>query len=1302
SSAPGCSPFMSTWVKWTADKPGPENRISGPSAVRIRAPVRSRAQTVTRPGRMTSPGGRNCLLPGASISATDEPNHLNCAAPISARPCCVGIKAPLPIPTRHILSEHHLCSQVNCLSDACGMLGVSDRNHPSQFYRLFTSLFLHAGLITLAITLLHHLLFLRRLEQLAGWHRTALIYIGSGVMGNLVSINFLPYLVDVGPTSAQVGSLAPILIEFGMSWRFVTNRARSVAIFLLAFAVLIGLGLFPWFDNFANLGGLASGCLLSVVLLPYIHRGSTEQSAYRCRLISVCVCSLIWLGACLLFGAIFYLAPVSSCSWCVYFNCAPKWFESNFREKTFVDYCGNADLNRLEPTRCIERFNTDMGHFRLFITMTAFGADGSSGIFSSVMYLADSAGLSSSVDWLCHSSNVLRTTSAVTMSPAFLLITDRRKILLHDSSPAWAHHELHEPPSQGHDVASPAWAHHELHEPPSQGHDVQAQHYHHPEPNDNVEFLVEHVHWQDALQNVGPGRANVAHLEVAVGHSGEHVRSLPGAIVGYVIEYLQPEASHVEAQVASHQVELSDAVGDVAGLHQHEGRQPFARVLVTVARSIAEESQQGAGQESHFCLAFVANKAVRLELASLLSELAHVNANVGAEHQPQQFSAYCIRWSSSSLSVQHWIGSNTYCFMPMMVAMASRMPGTELSRKRQLRAFRLHQRLTVKEFLDNSTIHGLWRLQQQQQNEQLEDTDRCQNTANSAVCLQSPQQRRCNSRRLAWPCLLVCTFASLCLHLSQQVSVYYRYPLQSSTRELPNAFRFPSVTLCEAGQSRLFRLATPTSRIFSDFVHLTGWLLHLALEDSGLELLPGIASRGLQARDLIIQCRLDGVECRPDAFQRFYHGRHGNCFTLAGGDGSGGSNDSGPTVGKGLSLVLYSPGSDQHYRHALEIGRRRPGDGLETLGILVTAHAVGTAPHIDEDAVLAAVGQTTAIGLRELQTALCNTPVRPCQATGEFRTQLGGSRVYRTTLADRLDWRSAEHTLARCGCLPIGQALPDRLLGGDSSRPPRLCVDAFDIARGFGFFEELRRARRRVCNSSSSDGSWDRRPCLARLLLRSPRLRRNWDALRCYQLDESHQNEEPMEDQCESTAYQFQIFTSELPDSEDANATTGRYDARLIFQSLSAALAAAVAQREVTADAAAPHSLPAVTHSVQALGLRPADCAAMVRRAFANESHCALVQEFVSRHMLRVQVYPVSLDVARFAEERSYSAVDLLSHMGGILGLWIGASVVSLCELLELVAFLCAGAVGLGAGRRGLPCLTDQWTEMNDKKIESK
>uniref|UniRef100_A0A1I8H3A3 Rhomboid domain-containing protein n=1 Tax=Macrostomum lignano TaxID=282301 RepID=A0A1I8H3A3_9PLAT len=185
---------------------------------------------------------------------------------------------------------HLLCSQVNCMSETCGMLGVADPQQPNQFYRVLTSLFLHSGLITLAVTLVHHLLFLRKLEQSLGWHRTAFIYLGSGVVGNLVSMIFLPYLVDVGPTSAQIGSLAPILIELGMSWSHYESKVRPLCLFFLSPLVLILFGFFPWFDNFANLGGLASGLLLSVVLMPYVSYGSSPNAVMLCRRISVAIC----------------------------------------------------------------------------------------------------------------------------------------------------------------------------------------------------------------------------------------------------------------------------------------------------------------------------------------------------------------------------------------------------------------------------------------------------------------------------------------------------------------------------------------------------------------------------------------------------------------------------------------------------------------------------------------------------------------------------------------------------------------------------------------------------------------------------------------------------------------------------------------------------------------------------------------------------------------------------------------------------------------------------------------------------
>ena len=94
-------------------------------------------------------------------------------------------------------------------------------NQPDQFYRLWTALFLHAGLdipinlhnsfqtfsysiIHLVFTLVFHFLVLRHVEKYLGWFRTVIIYIGSGIGGNLVSIVFIPYNPEVSINNVHV------------------------------------------------------------------------------------------------------------------------------------------------------------------------------------------------------------------------------------------------------------------------------------------------------------------------------------------------------------------------------------------------------------------------------------------------------------------------------------------------------------------------------------------------------------------------------------------------------------------------------------------------------------------------------------------------------------------------------------------------------------------------------------------------------------------------------------------------------------------------------------------------------------------------------------------------------------------------------------------------------------------------------------------------------------------------------------------------------------------------------------------
>lgn len=67
---------------------------------------------------------------------------------------------------------------------------------------------------------------LRDLEKLAGWHRIAIIYLLSGVTGNLASAIFLPYRAEVrcfsgwGPSiGVPVSSMAPSVSEIKYTLR---------------------------------------------------------------------------------------------------------------------------------------------------------------------------------------------------------------------------------------------------------------------------------------------------------------------------------------------------------------------------------------------------------------------------------------------------------------------------------------------------------------------------------------------------------------------------------------------------------------------------------------------------------------------------------------------------------------------------------------------------------------------------------------------------------------------------------------------------------------------------------------------------------------------------------------------------------------------------------------------------------------------------------------------------------------------------------------------------------------------------
>ena len=118
-------------------------------------------------------------------------------------PCCDSVIGDCNITTKdecaarkgffHETADN--CEQVNCLKDVCGFNGAyigSQTGLPyqptaNQFWRWFMSLFVHLGVIHLVLVLPIQLYIGIKIERTIGWLRIGLIYIISGVGGNIVS-----------------------------------------------------------------------------------------------------------------------------------------------------------------------------------------------------------------------------------------------------------------------------------------------------------------------------------------------------------------------------------------------------------------------------------------------------------------------------------------------------------------------------------------------------------------------------------------------------------------------------------------------------------------------------------------------------------------------------------------------------------------------------------------------------------------------------------------------------------------------------------------------------------------------------------------------------------------------------------------------------------------------------------------------------------------------------------------------------------------------------------------------------------
>jgi membrane associated rhomboid family serine protease/tetratricopeptide (TPR) repeat protein len=168
--------------------------------------------------------------------------------------------------------------------------------HRGEYWRLVMPMFLHIGLLHLAINNYSLYILGRLLEPIYGYGRFAFLYVVSGIGSAYLSMS-MSNNVSAGASGAIFG-IAGVMLVAGYLHKGSIPRqwGRAFGKGMLPIIVLnlaFGGALHQWVDNWAHLGGLVSGVILALLIPPpnreYVPGQPMEENSQAMAAIPVII-----------------------------------------------------------------------------------------------------------------------------------------------------------------------------------------------------------------------------------------------------------------------------------------------------------------------------------------------------------------------------------------------------------------------------------------------------------------------------------------------------------------------------------------------------------------------------------------------------------------------------------------------------------------------------------------------------------------------------------------------------------------------------------------------------------------------------------------------------------------------------------------------------------------------------------------------------------------------------------------------------------------------------------------------------
>eukprot|EP00475_Leptophrys_vorax_P009297 TRINITY_DN16162_c0_g1_i1.p1 TRINITY_DN16162_c0_g1~~TRINITY_DN16162_c0_g1_i1.p1 ORF type:complete len:375 (+),score=89.16 TRINITY_DN16162_c0_g1_i1:81-1205(+) len=200
-----------------------------------------------------------------------------------------------------------------------------------EWWRLFTPIFLHAGVIHLGMNMMMMKRLGQGIEEGFGFLITSSIYMISGVSGVLTSCVMNPSIIGVGASGALYGLVGSLFGDFVQNHKTILE-GKWMYFFSMVFSLALGMavGLLPVVDNWAHIGGLVSGFFLGLILLTNTDRDEKGKRLVPCysKLVTVLAAVALVVWFLVMFSLLYANTNGNTyCAFCKYFDCVetPWW-----------------------------------------------------------------------------------------------------------------------------------------------------------------------------------------------------------------------------------------------------------------------------------------------------------------------------------------------------------------------------------------------------------------------------------------------------------------------------------------------------------------------------------------------------------------------------------------------------------------------------------------------------------------------------------------------------------------------------------------------------------------------------------------------------------------------------------------------------------------------------------------------------------------------------------------------------------------------------------------------------------------